>query len=214
MVRAGPAPYPLIYEPRRLPCHNRVYRLARGGGRAGGGGGVVGGEVGERVTRDVARRYLRPGRLFTKRSVGSRPCRMTPVDTRAFGRNLIVSFARHRESAPHTRLLFSADTWRNMQLMRWSITRRLECRGIKQGTSRLSCPRFSGTQRWPWTAYHDASRFPRILSLLLLSPCLSSSLCNTFYRSTKLLSRARKIKKEKRKRKEWREILEYDFRIF
>lgn len=104
MVRAGPAPYPLIYEPRRLPCHNRVYRLARGGGRAGGGGGVVGGEVGERVTRDVARRYLRPGRLFTKRSVGSRPCRMTPVDTRAFGRNLIVSFARHRESAPHTRL--------------------------------------------------------------------------------------------------------------
>lgn len=147
MIRAGPAPYPLIYEPRRLPCHNRVYRLARGGGRAGGGGGVVGGEVGERVTRDVARRYLRPGRLFTKRSVGSRPCRMTPVDTRAFGRNLIVSFARHRESAPHTRLLFSADTWRNMQLMRWSITRRLECRGIKQGTSRLSCPRFSGTQR-------------------------------------------------------------------
>ncbi|KOC64536.1 Homeotic protein spalt-major [Habropoda laboriosa] len=36
-----------------------------------------------------------------------------------------------------------------MQLMRWSITRRLECRGIKQGTcrpSRLSWPRSSGEE--------------------------------------------------------------------
>ena len=62
--------------------------LERGGGGGGGGGGSdrgVGEEAaegrrgrGKGDARDVARRYLRPGRLFTKRSVGSRPCRMIP----------------------------------------------------------------------------------------------------------------------------------------
>ena len=56
-----------------------------------------------------------------------------------------------------------------MQLMRWSITRRLECRGVKQGicrSSRLSCARFSGTQPLTLNASpRRADDFPQIRPL-------------------------------------------------
>lgn len=63
--------------------------------------------------------------------------------------------------------------------MRWSITRRLECRGIKQGIrgpSRLSCARFSGTQPLTLNASpRRADDFPQIRPLSVHLSGLSGS---------------------------------------
>lgn len=67
--------------------------------------------MGERVTRDVARRdatYAQAGSLPSDQSVLSRPCRMTSFDTRTSGRNA-AQLSRASASRRHARASCSAN---------------------------------------------------------------------------------------------------------